>query len=119
MAKRKWNYSIVRHPRTTQERKNNIQNPFVRAKRRKKLPNSCDDIFIRPQKSWKYLGRKHQYREDKNGYEWHELNYLYHERQMAIDLAEHLSRIGCFHEWTGRGLRWFGPAWRLNNYGRN
>lgn len=112
MAKRKWNYKMLRHPRTTQERKENINNPFVRGKRRR-LPNAWDDIFIRPQKSWKYLGRKHQYREEKHNYEWHEFKYEYHERRLAIQLADFLSRLGCFHEWTGGGIRWYGPAWIL------
>ena len=116
MARRKKNhYRMFRHPKTTQERKSNIKNPYVRGKRRR-LPNAWDDICIRSQKGWKYLGRKNQYREKDLGYSWHEFKYSYNERQIAIDIDNWLNQIQCFHEWTGGGIRWFGPTWFRKGY---
>lgn len=58
-----------RHPRTTQERRENgkRRNNWGRAKRNQaNLVSAWDDIHIRTQKTWK-LKRRHQYRDKSRG----------------------------------------------------
>lgn len=125
MAKKRrgWRFSsFLRYPRTTQELRANQErnDPYVRGKRRK-LPTAWDDQIIRKQKSWKYLGRDHQYREHCHGYEWHEFPYSWRDaerRMIARNIMDWLERIGCFHETTTRGFRWFGPSWWLKGHCR-
>jgi len=122
MAKKRWFSSCLRHPRTTQEiRANQDRNdPYVRGKRRN-LPTAWDDQFVRKQKSWKYLGRDHQYRESGHGYEWHEFQYSWRDperRMIARTIMDWLERFGCFYETTRGGFRWFGPAWWVKGHCR-
>lgn len=115
MTKMRW--GCLRYPKTTQEIRANLQNPYARAKRRN-LPTAYDDQFIRRQKSWKYHGRKHQYRSESN-YEWHEYPYSHHEhdkRMIARSIMDWLDRIGCFHEYTREGFRWFGPSYWVKGH---
>ena len=107
--------STLRYPRTTQELRANQErnSPYVRGKRRN-LPTAWDDQFIHKQKSWKYLGRDHQYRVTGHGYEWHEYKYSWRDRvklMIAFNIMEWLDRIGCFYEKTDDGFKWFGPSW--------
>lgn len=62
MIRKKW-VPFLRYPKTTQELRANqdSNDPLVRAKRRN-LPTSFDDNFIRKQQGWKYLGYKKQYK---------------------------------------------------------
>lgn len=113
MAKKKWRGRFMRHPRTQQERRANQErnNPLVRGGR-KNLPTSYDDIWVRSQKSWKYLGRKQQYREETN-YGWHTFNYNYFDtesRMVARNIMRKLESLGCFYKHTRTGIEWFGPA---------
>lgn len=113
MAKRKWRGRFMRHPRTQQERRANQDrnDPFVRGSR-KNLPTSYDDVWVRSQKSWKYLGRKQQYREEE-GYSWHWFDYSIFDterRMVARNIMEQLTTLGCFREHTRSGIKWFGPV---------
>lgn len=115
MAKRRWHSAWLRHPKTTQElRANQDRNdPYVRAKRRN-LPTAWDDQFVRQQKSWKTLGRDHQYRDAEERYAWHEIRYSYRDvemRMVAYRIIEKLRAGGFYFKWTGGGVRWYGPAW--------
>ena len=111
MAARKKGW--LRHPRTTQERRCNQgkNNKLVRSKRRSKnLVNTYDDIFVPRVKSWKKL-RKQQYREENN-YSWHEFSYDIHcswHRTFRNKILKELERLGCYFEYIGYGIRWFGP----------
>lgn len=102
----------LRHPRTTQERRFN-QDKYdltVRAKRRN-LPTSYDDFFISRKKCWKD-SRKEQYRVADSNYTWHEFHYSYQnycERHKFHKIMDQLERLGCYFEWTSKGIRWFGP----------
>ena len=122
MAKRRRWFSVhLRHPRTTQElRENQGRNPFARGKRRKgNLPSAWDDLWIRSQKSWKYLGRDHQYREKDNGYDWHEFLYSWRDAErlmIARNIEDWLAKLGCYHKQTRGGVRWFGPSKWIKGY---
>jgi len=115
MAKKKWYYGCLRNPRTTQERRANQErnNPLIRGRRRK-LPNAWDDIpRSSDQKSWKVLGRKHQYRDEKKGYSLHEFTYSWcdvESRMITRNIMRHLDQIGCWYEYAFEGIKWFGPA---------
>ena len=113
MAKRKYRGRFMRHPRTQQERRaNQERNDRLVRSSRKNLPTSYDDIWIRSQKSWKYLGRKQQYREETN-YGWYHYDYSYFDtesRMVARNIMNRLESLGCFYENTRNGIRWFGPA---------
>jgi hypothetical protein len=103
----------MRHPRTQQERRANQErnDPLVRSGR-KDLPTSYDDVWVRSQKSWKYLGRKQQYREEEN-YGWYKLDYTIFDvesRMVARNIMEQLEKLGCFCKHTRDGIEWFGPA---------
>lgn len=111
MAKR-WRRAFMRHPHTTQElRANQDRNdPYVR-KSRHNLPTSYDDGMVQSQKSWKYLGRKQQYREEK-GYGWYKFEYSFHDaerRMIARNIMRRLTDLGCFYKHTRSGIEWFGP----------
>lgn len=111
MAKKRYFLTFLRHPRTTQEIRANLDkyDPLIR-KRRRKLPTAWDDQYIHPQKSWKYLRRNKQYRENGNGYSWHEVHYKYNERQVTYKIVYLLQKLGCYYEWlNGGGIRWYGP----------
>lgn len=120
MAKKRWFSNRLRYPRTRQElRANQDRNdPYVRGKR-KNLPTAWDDQFIRKQKSWKHLGRDHQYRDWDHGYEWHVFYYSWRDRQrqmIARNIMDGLEKIGCFYESIRGGFRWFGPGWWIKNH---
>ena len=111
-AKRK---HFLRHPKTTQEIKANLDkfDPYVRGRRRK-LPTAYDDIFPSPERSWKKNGRKTQYRVADHGYDWHEYTCPHRRLLGGHDglmdkIQVKLDELGCFYEWTGRGIKWFGP----------
>jgi hypothetical protein len=99
--------------------------PYVRGKRRN-IPTAYDDLIIHKQKSWKYLGRKHQYRDRDSGYEWHEYKYNWRdvqERMISRNLMNWLDKQGCFYEHSGYGgwnklisIKWFGPAWWIKGH---
>jgi hypothetical protein len=114
MAKKRWLSAFLRYPRTTQElRANQDRNdPYVR-KGRRKLPTAYDDQFVHKQKSWKYLRRRKQYRDEDKGYDWHEFEYSWHDyerRMLARNIMKRLDQIGCFYEHTRTGgIKWFGP----------
>ena len=112
MAKRRWRGKFMRHPRTQQERRANQErnNRLVRGGR-KNLPTSYDDFWVRSQKSWKYLGRKQQYREETN-YGWHIFEYDFFDmpaRTIARNLMSKLESLGCFYKHIRWGVEWFGP----------
>jgi hypothetical protein len=115
MAKRRYISGFYRHPKTLQERKAN-QDKFdtkIRGKRRN-LPNSWDDIQVQHQKSWKYLRREKQYRNNDDDYSWHEFQYDYwdgQKRDMMIRIINRLKMIGCYYEYIRGGIRWFGPEY--------
>ncbi len=105
----------MRSPRTTQElRFNQDKNdPYVRGKRRN-LPTQWDDCIITKQKSWKSLGRDHQYREENENYQWREYHYsdekhIHQCIMIVINIKNHLEKIGCYCEYIDNGIRWFGP----------
>lgn len=123
MPKRNWYSSYHRHPRTTQElRANQDRNdPYIRNKRRN-LPTWYDDVPVsKPQKSWKYLGRRKQYRENKDGFEWRTWYYNFQdnlERMVAHDIVKELEATGCYWDyishsqaqpWHYLGVKWYGP----------
>lgn len=110
MAKKRYFGAWLRHPRTTQEIRANLDkhDRLVRGKRRN-LPTSYDDLFVHQQKSWKYKRRKTQYRENSNNFSWHELRYEWHERKAIYKIVDQLQTLGCYFEWLGRGIRWYGP----------
>jgi len=113
-------YTALRHPKTAQElRANQFRNdPYVRAKRRN-LPTAWDDLIKHKQKSWKYLGRKQQYRENNHGYEWHEYGYSWRDREgamIAMNIMERLEILGCYYERTRNGVKWFGPSYWIKNH---
>ena len=115
MAKRRWHLAWLRYPRTTQElRANQDRNdPYVRGKRRN-LPTAYDDQFVRKQKSWKYLGRDHQYRTREERYNWHEIRYTWRDvqmRQIAHNIMDKLRAGGFYFKYTRCGIMWYGPAW--------
>lgn len=69
MRNRTRNYSTYRHPRTTQERRNNCRynDKWGRTKRNwRNLPNDYDDDYGEVQKTWK-VRRLHQYHEGGRG----------------------------------------------------
>ena len=114
MAKRKWRGRYMRRPRTQQERRANQErnDPLVRSGR-KDLPTSYDDICIRSQKSWKYLGRKQQYREEEEDYGWYKFDYTYFDAErlmIARNIMRQLEKLGCFYKHIRNGIEWFGPA---------
>lgn len=110
MAKKRYLSAFLRHPRTTQEIRANLDknDPLIRGRRRN-LPTAWDDLFVRHQKSWKYLRREKQYREDGDDYSWNEFHYEWHERQAAYRIIDRLQKLGCYYEWLGGGIRWYGP----------
>jgi hypothetical protein len=112
MAKRKWRGRFMRHPRTQQERCANQErnDPLVR-RSRKNLPTSYDDFWVRSQKSWKWFGRKQQYREEEN-YGWYKFDYTFNSesRMVARNIMNQLEKLGCFYRHTRGGIKWFGPA---------
>lgn len=114
MAKRQPAYVFMRYPRTTQERKANLDkyDTMIRGKRRN-LPTAYDDIFVRPQKSWKSTGRRKQYRENKEGYEWRYFPYVWDDSEQWVryrQLYRTLQASDCYYEDVRYGgLRWFGP----------
>jgi len=117
MARKRWAW--LRHPRTTQElRANQDRNdPLVRGKRRN-IPTAWDDNHIRSQKSWKYLGRKHQYRDADERYNWHKIEYHWRDvekRQVAHNILDRVKAGGFYHKYTGYGILWYGPAWGFNS----
>lgn len=121
MAKKRYLTSFVRHPKTQQEIKENLdkfeiplRNEFaamVRGRRRY-LPTAWDDQFVKHQKSWKYLRREKQYRNKDNcNYSWHEFRYSYHDenRGTALKITDRLTTLGCYWEYLVGGIKWFGP----------
>jgi len=114
MAKKRWFLAWLRYPRTTQELRANQDrsDPYVRGKRRN-LPTAYDDQFVRKQKSWKYSRiRRKQYREKDLGYDWHEFDCSWRDperRIIARNIINRLGSLGCFYEYTHKGIRWFGP----------
>lgn len=127
MAKKRYLGSFLRYPKTTQEIKENLDkfDTKIRGKRRN-LPTAYDDQFVRHQKSWKYLRRKTQYRDNNCSYEWHEFVYNHHWKNWrnrdttgylkAKSIQKQLEKIGCYFENdydASNGntvLRWFGPS---------
>jgi hypothetical protein len=115
MARFRWYHDGYRHPRTAQEiRANQKKNsPYVRGKR-KNLPTAWDDISIKKQKSWKYLGRKHQYREEKNNYNWREYEYDWRDVESVLvsrNIIFHMEKLGCYWERIRSKIRWYGPEY--------
>jgi hypothetical protein len=118
--KKRWFSANLRYPKTRQELRANQErnDPYVRGKRRN-LPTAWDDNYVHKQKSWKYLGRDNQYRENTNDYDWHEFEFSYRdiERTMiAHNIMDWLERTGCYYKRTRKGLKWFGPNWWIRNH---
>lgn len=122
MARFRWYHGWLRYPRTTQEKRANQDknSPYVRGKR-KNLPTAWDDIIVYKQKSWKYLGRKHQYREKKDNYAWREYQYNWNDAESLLimrNIVSHVERLGCYWERCcsetrryGSKIRWYGPPY--------
>lgn len=110
MAKKRYLSAFLRHPRTQQEIKANLDKHDTKVRgRRRNLPTSYDDLFVHHQKSWKYLRRKKQYRKDGDNYSWHEFHYSWHERQATYKIINRLQKLGCYYKWLSGGIRWYGP----------
>ena len=116
MASFKWYHHWLRYPRTTQELRANQEknSPYVRGKR-KNLPTAWDDIIVKRQKSWKYLGRKHQYRENKYNYSWREYQYDWRDLESLLtmrNIISHMEKLGCYWESCRNSkIRWYGPPY--------
>ena len=116
----KWFGRNYRHPKTTQERRASQErnDPLIRRKRAaRNLPTVYDDIPIHREKSWKKK-RKTQYRANDCDYNWHEFHYDRswknwrinpEARMIAYNMQDRLDELGCFWEYTSKGMRWFGP----------
>lgn len=113
MARRKRFWMNIKHPKITQELKANLKNPYARAKRKKLLRYVIyRNNYICDQKSWKHIGRKHQYREIESNYRWHEFNYSFSdnvERTFAQHIISQMQNLGCFYKYIRNGIKWYGP----------
>lgn len=120
---------FLRHPKTRQEIRENLDkhDVKVRAKRRN-LPTVYDDIFVKKQKSWKWLKRKNQYRDADCNYAWHEFTYSIEsakniweydktKENIISNLREDINQLGlysetiCYRDQDNliHGIKWFGP----------
>lgn len=102
----------LRHPKTTQERRSNCDPDHKRYTRgrRRNLPTTYDDIWIKDRKSWKGK-RRHQHHDDKSGWEWREFRWdwgdeSYQTYRRLFDLIE---AGGYWYKSKWQCLRWYGP----------